>query len=106
MDQMQINLEKLSNVSEPLITPTGRLKLKDKQSGLSRKEVIQTFQLAFEMIGGIPRLATWADTNPGDFYKLFGRLLPNSSSVELDGDTIVTIQHALPPPTRNDPDAE
>jgi hypothetical protein len=28
------------------------------------------------MIGGVSRFAMWADSNPGDFYKLYSRLIP------------------------------
>jgi hypothetical protein len=53
------------------------------------------------MIGGIPRLALWADHNPGDFYKLYSRLLPSAASDELNGVTQLEIVHALPPPKYN-----
>ena len=50
----------------------------------SRQDVIEAFQDAFELIGGESRLATWAHANPGEFYKLFARLLP-AQTVELLG---------------------
>ncbi len=32
--------------------------------------------VAFEMIGGVERMASWADENPGEFYtKLFSRTI-------------------------------
>jgi hypothetical protein len=31
---------------------------------------------AFDLIGGIPRLAHWAHLNPGDFYKIWARTVP------------------------------
>jgi len=49
----------------------------------SRSEVVNSFHTAFEMIGGIPRLALWANENPGEFYKLFGKLLPSASIAEI-----------------------
>lgn len=75
--------------------PTGRMR---KSRSLTRADVIQAFHFAFEMIGGTPRLALWADANPEDFYKLYGRLLPASTTTELDGPQEVIIRHALPPP--------
>lgn len=48
-----------------------------------RREVVEAFTAAFTMIGGVPRLALWADQNPTEFYRLFGKLLPASSVVEL-----------------------
>jgi len=77
--------------------PTGRL----TKRHLRRVDVVNAFHTAFEMIGGIPRLALWADANPTEFYKLYGRLLPSQSSAELGDDPVLTIQHALPPPQYN-----
>jgi hypothetical protein len=34
------------------------------------------FQHAFELIGGIPRLAHWAHANPDKFYSLYSKLIP------------------------------
>jgi hypothetical protein len=78
--------------------PSGRL----SSESLSRQEVVKAFNLAFQMIGGVPRLALWGDQNPTEFYKLYSRLLPSSTAVELDSAQAITIQHALPPP-RYDP---
>lgn len=33
----------------------------------------EAFQLAFEGIGGLPRLLRWADRYPASFYKLYAR---------------------------------
>jgi len=49
------------------------------------------------MIGGVPRLAVWADQNPTDFFKLYGRLLPASSTAELDGPQELLIKMAFAP---------
>lgn len=35
----------------------------------------EAFQQAFEVIGGVPRLALWADQNPDKFYMLYGRMI-------------------------------
>jgi len=40
------------------------------------RNVRQQFQHAFELIGGIPRLAHWAHTNPDKFYALYSKLIP------------------------------
>jgi hypothetical protein len=40
------------------------------------RNVREQFQHAFEMIGGIPRLALWAHTNPDKFYMLYSKLIP------------------------------
>lgn len=40
------------------------------------RNVREQFQFAFELIGGIPRLAMWADKNPDKFYSLYSKLIP------------------------------
>ena len=63
----------------------------------SRKEVVQSFQSAFELIGGVPRLALWANDNPNEFYKLYGKLLPSSNSSALGEQTKLVIEMAIKP---------
>lgn len=74
------------------ISPTGRIRA---NKAISRATIIETFHHAFEQIGGVSRLAIWADGNPTDFYKLYGRLLPSSGTTELDGPQEVTVYHAI-----------
>lgn len=45
------------------------------------------FQHAFELIGGIPRLAHWAHTNPDKFFSLYSKLIP-AQVTGLDGGAI------------------
>jgi len=40
------------------------------------RNVREQFQFAFELIGGIPRLAHWAHNNPDKFYSLYSKLIP------------------------------
>ncbi len=48
----------------------------------------------FEMIGGLPRMATWADDNPTDFYtKLFPKMISRSQQVDVSG--TLTIDDAI-----------
>jgi len=42
---------------------------------LRARDARQAFKQAFELIGGVPRLALWADQNPGQFYNLYARFL-------------------------------
>ena len=46
---------------------------------LKTKDAKRAFQSAFELIGGIPRLAIWANDNPDKFYPLYARFLDSSS---------------------------
>lgn len=36
----------------------------------------EAFEQAFDSIGGVKRLAEWAEKNPGDFYRIYGKLIP------------------------------
>jgi len=63
---------------------------------VSRKEVVGTFQECFEMVGGVNRLAMWADENPTDFYRLYAKLLPSQSSTALGESNELVIKHVLP----------
>ncbi len=42
----------------------------------------EAFALAFDGIGGVPKLIEWAQANTGEFFKLYARLIP----VELSGE--------------------
>lgn len=53
----------------------------------------------FEIIGGVPRFALWADQNPDKFYSLCGKTIPGvvaQTNLNLSGN--VTIVSALGPP--------
>tara|TARA_R110002096_G_scaffold14507_2_gene50271 strand:- start:148 stop:465 length:318 start_codon:yes stop_codon:yes gene_type:complete len=63
---------------------------------LSRADVVYAFQSCFENLGGVPRMAMWADENPGDFYKLYARLLPSQASSVLGEKNEFVIKHVLP----------
>jgi hypothetical protein len=63
IDEVEGNLAALANASRlPAYTQS--------------KNVRQQFQYAFELIGGIPRLAHWAHANPDKFYQLYSKLIP------------------------------
>lgn len=48
----------------------------------------------FEQVGGLQRMAVWADQNPTDFYtKLFPKLIQRSAQVDVSG--TVTIDDAI-----------
>lgn len=64
--------------------------------GKSRKDVARAFHDAFDLIGGVPRLAIWGDENPTDFYKLWARLLPSAAADEIQEADVIRIQHVLP----------
>lgn len=70
-----------------------------------KQRVIQALAEAFEVVGGVPRLALWADKNYGEFMKIIGKQIPvlvqNSIGIQANGP--VTIVSAIP---RSDLDGE
>ena len=50
---------------------------------LSKASIKEQFDSVFEMIGGMPRLAIWADQNPSQFYAHYAKLLPAQAKVDL-----------------------
>lgn len=69
----------------------------------SRKQIVGAFHDAFELIGGVPRLATWAHTHPTEFYKLYSRLLPNQNQIDFGNDGVLKIIHSLAPTALDGP---
>lgn len=68
-----------------------------RSRSFSRKKVVSAFEGAFELIGGVPRLALWAHENPGDFYRLFSKLLPSTSQTLVGEDNTINIIHSIAP---------
>lgn len=61
----------------------------------SPKRSLNATHDAFDLIGGVPRLAHWAHHNPGEFFtKIWGKTLQSASQVEHSGE--ITIRTAIP----------
>ena len=75
--------------------PGTRIRL-PRDPTLRKKQVVSAFQDAFELIGGVPRLALWADQNQTEFYRLYAKLLPRQQDTTLQHDGDFTIRHVLP----------
>ena len=80
---------------EALSRPETKVTL-PKRGEFSRQKVVAAFEDAFELIGGVPRLAVWAHSNPKEFYKLYGKLLPSTNSSALGESNELVIKHVLP----------
>lgn len=58
--------------------------------------LLDAIQETFEIIGGVPRMALWADMYPGDFYKLVGKQIPGMvQQLNFNGPTQINITPAL-----------
>lgn len=62
---------------------------------VNREEIANAFMTSFELVGGTPRLALWADGNYGEFVKIFGRLLPKETMTVHEGK--IELVHSVPP---------
>jgi len=63
---------------------------------LNRAEVVATFLESFEQIGGVPRMALWADEHPTEFYRLYAKLLPSQATAQIGDKDEMVIRHVLP----------
>ena len=73
---------------------TSSIAIPRNNKDLRRAKVVDAFLDAFELIGGVPRLALWADENPTEFYRLYGKLVPKEEQTKTDSN--MTIRHSLP----------
>lgn len=62
-----------------------------------RKRVAEAFDTAFELVGGNARLAVWAHENYGEFIKLYSRMLPTGTQVDINASGEIAFKHVLPP---------
>ncbi len=44
--------------------------------------VKQALEAAFNGLGGVPALIAWGQQEPGEFYRLWGKLLPRNVTIE------------------------
>lgn len=70
--------------------------LSKEVDGFTRNDVVRAFQRAFLQIGGVQRLALWANANPDKFFPLYAKLMP-STNISFGDNTVLQIVHALPP---------
>jgi hypothetical protein len=51
---------------------------------LRGQKAANAFQHAFDLIGGVPRLALWADKNPSAFFALYSKLIPSTVQAQVN----------------------
>lgn len=71
-------------------------RLRKSVDGFSRQDVINAFARTFEMIGGVNRMALWADRNEDKFFALYSKLLP-STAIQIGEAKNVIIEHSIAP---------
>lgn len=60
-----------------------------------KKTIFDHFETTFDLIGGVPRLATWANAHPDKFYAIYAKLAPQTIIGAGDSGEIL-IKHVLP----------
>lgn len=78
------------------LAETGKSLTRLPRRDFSRRRVLEAIDEAFQLTGGVPRLAHWAHFNYTEFMKLFGKTIPAASQVELMGHLQHIIRPALP----------
>ncbi len=81
----------LSEVDRPRMPTISR-----KVNGFNRNDVVNAFVSAFEVIGGVNRLALWANANPDKFFPLYAKLLPATTQVIGDIGALEIIHRIAP----------
>lgn len=76
---------------------SGKSMLRLPKRPFERQRVLQAIDEAFELIGGVPALAYWGAHNRTEFYKLWGKTIPQSNVLDVMGKMEHHILPALPP---------
>lgn len=63
---------------------------------LKGQKAANAFQQAFELIGGVPRLALWADKNPSAFFALYSKMIPSTIKAEVDTTLRIVLKYSNP----------
>jgi hypothetical protein len=63
---------------------------------IGRRKMADTFHDTFELIGGVPRFAQWADRNQTEFYKLFARMIPTEAHASVNHTGEFVVKHVVP----------
>jgi hypothetical protein len=65
-------------------------KLDESRKSPAGRRAANAVSDAFDLIGGVPRLAVWADENPTDFYtKIWNRSIQTNQQVEHSGELVI-----------------
>lgn len=62
-----------------------------------KQKVIDAFHMAFDMLGGVPRLVYWANENYTEFIKLYAKQLPSGAQLDVNASGEIQFKMVLPP---------
>lgn len=95
-----VTKEEFSSMNETFteLARSGKSLVRLPKSQFSRQKVLDALNEAFELIGGVPRLAIWGHENPTEFYKLWGKTIPAATQMQVSGQLgTYMLRPALPP---------
>ena len=78
----------MSDTARPLPPNAGKGRPKGSPNK-STASVKAALEEAFERRGGVPALIAWANEEPAEFYKLWGKMLPAKIEGAADGGAIL-----------------
>lgn len=86
------------------LTAREELRTQNVRKIFSKKDVEQGILEAFELIGGVTRLAIWANEpeNYGEFLKIYAKCLPKETKSE-EGGRVINYLSSIPDSPLNDP---
>jgi hypothetical protein len=92
-------IQKYSDLSMFLtdVARSSQKMIKDPPTKNRKQKLLIAMDETFDLIGGVPRLAIWADQNPDEYYKLYAKTLPQQIQASIDGKLTHIIRPALPP---------
>lgn len=61
-----------------------------------RQFVANAMNACFDLIGGVPRIVQWADQNPGEFYKLYAKMMPEVEKANQALNAQINITNHIP----------
>lgn len=80
------------------LAKSGKSLVRLPRKQFDRQKVLNALEEAFELIGGVPRLAMWGHQNPTEFYKLWGKTIPAATQMQVSGQIgAYMLRPALPP---------
>ncbi len=62
------------------------IRKRQSRSPTVKQNIVEQFNSTFQLIGGVPRLALWADKNPTAFYALYSKMIP--AAIKLDATSL------------------
>lgn len=62
------------------------IRKRQSRSPSIKQNIIEQFNSTFNLIGGVPRLALWADKNPTAFYALYSKMIP--AAIKIDSSSL------------------